>query len=42
LQREKGYTGYKLLDYSEGIESSTPFPYRVSEGTIQLVRSGER
>lgn len=42
LQREKGYTGYKLLDYSEGIESSTPFPYRVSEGTIQLVRGGER
>lgn len=39
LQREKGYTGYRVLDYSEGIESATPFTYRVSEGTIQLVRN---
>ena len=38
LQREKGYAGYQLLDYSEGIESSTPLTRRVSEGTIQLVR----
>lgn len=38
LQREKGYDTYRLLDYSEGIESSTPFTYRVSEGTIQLVK----
>ena len=39
LQREKGYTGYRLLDYSEGIESSTPLTHRVSEGTIQLVKA---
>jgi hypothetical protein len=39
LQREKGYAGYRLLDYSEGIESSTPLTHRVSEGTIQLVRT---
>ena len=39
LQREHGFTGYKILDYSEGIESSTPFPQRFSEGTIQLVRA---
>ena len=38
LQREKGYAGYHILDYSEGIESSTPLTHRVSEGTIQLVR----
>ena len=38
LQREKGYSGYRLLGYTEGIESSTPFTYRVSEGTIQLVK----
>jgi hypothetical protein len=38
LQREKGYVGYHILDYSEGIESSTPLTHRVSEGTIQLVR----
>jgi hypothetical protein len=37
LQREKGYTDYELLDYTEGIESAIPFSYRVSEGTIQLV-----
>lgn len=37
LQRERGYAGYRILDYSEGIESSTPLTHRVSEGTIQLV-----
>ena len=37
LQRDKGYAAYRLLDYSEGIESSTPFSHRVSEATIQLV-----
>lgn len=37
LQREKGYAAYRILDYSEGIESSTPLTHRVSEGTIQLV-----
>jgi len=39
LQREKGYAAYRILDYTEGLESSTPFTHRVSEGTIQLVRS---
>ena len=39
LQREKGYAGYHLRDYSESIESSTPLTRRVSEGTIQLVRA---
>jgi hypothetical protein len=39
LQREKGYAGYRILDYSEGIESSTPLTHRVSEGTIQLVKA---
>jgi uncharacterized protein YceK len=39
LQREKGYAAYKLLDYSESIESATPFTYRISEGTIQLVKN---
>ena len=38
LQRERGYSAYRVLDYSEGIESSTPFTYKVSQGTIQLVR----
>lgn len=39
LQREQGYAGYRLLDYSEGIESSTPLTHRVSEGTVQLVKT---
>ena len=39
LQREKGFSGYRVLDYSESVESSTPFTYRVSEGTIQLVKT---
>lgn len=39
LQREKGYDGYRILDYSESIESSTPLTHRVSEGTVQLVRA---
>ena len=39
LQREKGYTGYRLLDYSEGVESATPFTYKISDGTIQLVNA---
>jgi len=39
LQRERGYTSYKILDFSEGIESSTPLTHRFSEGTIQLVRA---
>ena len=38
LQREKGYASYKVLSYSEGIESSTPLTHRVAEGTYQLVR----
>jgi hypothetical protein len=37
LQRARGYSGYRILDYSEGIESSTPLTHRVSEGTIELV-----
>ena len=40
LQREKGYAAYRILNYSEGIESGTPFTKRVGEGTIQLVRAG--
>ena len=37
LQHEKGYGSYRILDYSEGVESSTPLTHRVSEGTIQLI-----
>ena len=40
LQRERGYDGYRILDYVEGIESSTPLTHRYSEGTIRLVHLG--
>lgn len=39
LQREKGFASYRIVEYSEGVESSTPFTQRYAEGTIQLVRS---
>lgn len=38
LQQLKGYDSYRIVAYSEGIESGTPFTYRVGEGTIKLVR----
>ena len=40
LKRERGYEDFRIVDYSEGIESSTPFTHRYSEGTIQLVGVG--
>lgn len=38
LQHERGFASYRILDYSEGIESSTPVAQRYSHGIIQLVR----
>ncbi|GHT93870.1 hypothetical protein AGMMS49545_14130 [Betaproteobacteria bacterium] len=38
LQRELGYSSYRILDYSEGIESATLAAYRTGEGRVQLVR----
>ena len=39
LQRDRGFADYRILEYTEGIESSTPFTHRVSQGTIQLVKA---
>ncbi len=39
LQRAGGFSSYRILDYSEGIESSTPLTHRVGQGTFQLVRA---
>lgn len=39
LQHERGYAGYKLLDFAEGIESSTPIAQRYSEGIFRLVKA---
>jgi len=38
LQHERGYAGYRIIDFSEGIESSTPIAQRYSEGIFRLVR----
>ncbi|MDR2508374.1 MAG: hypothetical protein LBD67_10385 [Candidatus Accumulibacter sp.] len=37
LQQERGFLDYRLVDYSEGIDSSTPLTSRFSEGTIQFI-----
>lgn len=37
LRRETGALTYRVLDYSEGIESGTPQAQRVAEGTVELV-----
>ena len=37
LQQENGYAGYRIVAYSEGIESSTPLTRRVAEGSIRLL-----
>ena len=39
LQHERGYAGFKVIDFSEGIESSTPISQRYSEGIFKLVKS---
>lgn len=38
LMRKGGFDGYRIVDYSEGIESSVIGAKRVSTGTIQLTR----
>lgn len=38
LMRVGGYTGYTVLQYSEGMESSVLGSQRVGEGVIQLTR----
>jgi hypothetical protein len=36
LQREAGYRGYSILEYSEGIDSQTLGARRYADGLIQL------
>ncbi|MPM96839.1 hypothetical protein SDC9_144004 [bioreactor metagenome] len=38
IQREQGFGGYQILEYSEGIDSQTIGARRVAEGTIKLVK----
>ncbi len=37
LQRAEGAAGYRILDYSEWIESGVPFSYRSARGKVVLV-----
>ena len=38
IQLERGYAGFKVIDFSEGIESGTPIAQRYSEGIFKLVK----
>ena len=38
LAREGGFSGYSVLEYTEGIESTLPLAQRVSQGLIRLER----
>ena len=38
LQRQLGYSGYRILEYSEGIDSRAMGARRFGEGSVQLVR----
>lgn len=39
LMRERGYDGYQVLEYSEGLESSVLGSQRTAEGVIRLTKS---
>ena len=38
LQYEQRFTGYQILEYTEGIDSQTIGARRVADGTIKLVQ----
>jgi hypothetical protein len=38
LARESGAARYRLLEFSEGIESGVPFAQRVAQGVVEIVR----
>lgn len=39
LALDKGYAGFDIVRYEEGMDSSRPFARRVASGEIRLVRS---
>lgn len=39
LRQENGYGSYRVVDYYEGIESSTPVARRFAQGIVQLARA---
>lgn len=38
LAREGGYSGYAVLEYSEGVESTLPIAQRIAQGVVRLER----
>jgi len=38
LAREGGYAGYRVMEYTEGIESALPLAQRVAQGVVLLNR----
>lgn len=40
LQKQHGFAAYRIVEYSEGIESGTPVSQRYSEGILQFARAG--
>ena len=38
LAREKGGAGYRVIEYSEGIDSVVPIAQRVAAGVVELTR----
>lgn len=41
LMRERGYDGYQVMEYNEGLESSVLGSQRTAEGVIRLTKSDE-
>jgi len=39
LRRENGFASYRVVDYYEGIESSTPIAQRFAQGIVQMSRT---
>ena len=39
LRIDKGFADYEIVEFSEGVESSTPIAQRYSEGVLRLVRA---
>ena len=38
VTRESGAAGYRVLEFSEGVESSVPIAQRVANGVIEVIR----
>ena len=38
LTREAGAASYRVIDYSEGVESNVPIAQRVANGVVEVVR----